>query len=122
MHLLLGRVVSLFVAIVFGPVGDGAIWMMMLEKVMLSVQVVVIVLFLVHCSLFKELSSGCHSCFKRLMMGCILGLTIFVLFGIRHVGRLLDGKAASRPTKLVKDGDLLLLIERMLRFQGLDTG
>ena len=34
---------------------------------------------------------------------------------VRHVGRLLDGMTASRPAELVKDGDLLLLIERMLR-------
>ena len=31
----------------------------------------------------------------------------------RHVGRLLDGRPASRPAELVKDGDLILLIERM---------
>ena len=40
---------------------------------------------------------------------------------VRHVGRLLDGKTASRPAELVKDGDLILLIERMPRLRGLDT-
>ena len=40
---------------------------------------------------------------------------------VRHVGRLLDGKTASRPAELVKDGDLVLLIERMLHLRGLDT-
>ena len=40
---------------------------------------------------------------------------------VRHVGRLLDGKTASRPAELVKDRDLLLLIERMLCLRGLDT-
>ena len=30
---------------------------------------------------------------------------------VRHVGRLLDGKTASRPAELVKDGDLILFIE-----------
>ena len=40
---------------------------------------------------------------------------------VRHVGRLLDGRAASRPVELVKDGDLILLIERMLHLRGLDT-
>ena len=39
---------------------------------------------------------------------------------VRHVGRLLDGKTASRPAELVEDGDLILLIERMLRLRGLD--
>ena len=40
---------------------------------------------------------------------------------VRHVGRLLDGKGTSRPAELDKDGDLILLIERMLRLRGLDT-
>ena len=40
---------------------------------------------------------------------------------VRHVGRLLDGKTASHPAELVKDGDLILLIERMLRLRVLDT-
>ena len=38
-----------------------------------------------------------------------------------HVGRVLDGKTASRPAELVKDGALILLIERMLRLRELDT-
>ena len=33
---------------------------------------------------------------------------------VRHVGRLLDGSVGSRPPELVKDGDLILLIGRML--------
>ena len=40
---------------------------------------------------------------------------------VRHVGRLLDCRTASRPAELVEDGDLVLLIERMLRLRGLDT-
>ena len=40
---------------------------------------------------------------------------------VRHVGRLLDGYHGSLPFELVKDGDLLLLIDRMLRLRGLDT-
>ena len=51
--------------------------------------------------------------------GIHLGVDNFGVF--RNVGRLLDGKAASRPAELVKDGDLILLIERMLRFRELDT-
>ena len=34
---------------------------------------------------------------------------------VRHVGRLLDGRRGP------KDGDLLLLIDRMLQQRGLDT-
>ena len=40
---------------------------------------------------------------------------------VRHVGRFSDGRTTSRPAELVKDGDLLLLIERMLCLRGLDT-
>ena len=40
---------------------------------------------------------------------------------VRHVGRLLDGRPGSTPFELVKDGDLLLLISRMLRLRDLDT-
>ena len=40
---------------------------------------------------------------------------------VRHVGRLLDGHRGSTPIELVTDGDLLLLIERVLRLRGLDT-
>ena len=40
---------------------------------------------------------------------------------VRHAGRLLDGHHGSVPFELVKDGDLLLLICRMLRPRGLDT-
>ena len=40
---------------------------------------------------------------------------------VRHVGGLLDGRCCSVPCELVKDGDLLVLIERMLHLRGLDT-
>ena len=40
---------------------------------------------------------------------------------VRHVGRLLDGRPGSIPFELLKDGDLLLHIDRMLRLRGPDT-
>ena len=40
---------------------------------------------------------------------------------VRHVGRLLDGRHGSVPFELVNDGDLLLVIERMLHRRRLDT-
>ena len=40
---------------------------------------------------------------------------------VRHVGRLLDGHCGSAPFELVNDGDLLLLIQRMLHLRCLDT-
>ena len=41
---------------------------------------------------------------------------------VRHVGRLLGGRHGPTPFVLVKDCDLLLLIERILHLRGLDTG
>ena len=46
---------------------------------------------------------------------------VFTLVLIVWVCRLLDGNVSSRPAELVKDGDLVLLFRRMLRFKGLDT-
>ena len=40
---------------------------------------------------------------------------------VRHVGRLHDGRHGPTPFELVKDGDLLLLIGRILHLRGLDT-
>ena len=40
---------------------------------------------------------------------------------VRHVCRLLDGRHSSVPFELVHDGDLVLLIDRMLHLWGLDT-
>ena len=75
--------------------------------------------FLGLCSLFREAE----------MLGVILALqsSSAVHLGVdnfcvvRHVGRLLDGHHGSIPLELVKDGDLLLLIERMLHLRGRDT-
>ena len=63
------------------------------------------------------------------MWGVILALqsSSAIHFGVdnlgvvRHVGRLLDGRHGPTPFELVKDGDLFLLIERMLHLRGLDT-
>ena len=40
---------------------------------------------------------------------------------VRHVGRLLDGNVDSRATELVEEGDLILLVGRMLEMRGRDT-
>ena len=60
------------------------------------------------------------------MVGCHFGskATYAVHLGVdnlgvfRHVGRLLDGRSSSTPLELVTDGDLLLLLERMLHRRG----
>ena len=40
---------------------------------------------------------------------------------VRHIGCLLNGHRGSVLLELVNDGDLLLLLERMLHLRGLDT-
>ena len=40
---------------------------------------------------------------------------------VRHVGRLLDGNYGDTPLEPVNDGDLLLLIDRILRLRGRDS-
>ena len=40
---------------------------------------------------------------------------------VRHVGRLLSGCRSSEPFELVDDGDLLLLIDRMIQQRGVDN-
>ena len=40
---------------------------------------------------------------------------------VRHVGRLIDGNLNSSPVELLNDGDVILLIDRMLQRRGRDT-
>ena len=81
--------------------------------------VVVIVLFLVHCSLFKRAEFWGVILALQANDGVHLGVDNLCVD--RHVGRLLDGKTTFRSAEVVKDGDLILLIERMLRLRVLDT-
>ena len=104
---MLVRVALPIAAVVFRRIGGGAIWMKMLVRMLLPLPVEVFVLFLVLCSLFKGLSSGVLFLLCKLMMGYILGFTISVLSGMLAASW--NGKTASRPAALVKDGDLILL-------------
>ena len=56
-----------------------------------------------------------------LQSSCAVHLSVDNLGVVRHVGRLLDERPGSIPFELLKDGDLLLLIDRMLRLRGPDT-
>ena len=70
-------------------------------------------------SLFRELR--CRSVILALQSSGSVHLGVDNLGVVRHVGRLLDGCRGTVPFELVKDGDLLLLVERMLHVRGLDT-
>ena len=56
-----------------------------------------------------------------LQASCGAHLGVDNLNVVRHVGRLLDGGPGGRPFEIVKDGDLLCLIGRMLQLRGLGT-
>ena len=81
------------------------------------------------CKGFCFVPGPLQSVHRAEMWGIILALQSFcaVHLGVdnlgvaRHVGRLLHGHHGSVPFELVKDGDLLLFVEKMLRLRGLDT-
>ena len=56
-----------------------------------------------------------------LQASCGVHLGVDNLNVVRHVGRLLDNNLGARPFEILKDGDLLCLIHRMLLLRGLDT-
>ena len=56
-----------------------------------------------------------------LQASCGVHLGVDNLNVVRHVGRLLDNNLGARPSKILKDGDLLCLIHRILLLRGLDT-
>ena len=72
----------------------------------------VIAMFLVLRKLFRELSFGRSFLPCKLLM--LYTLEVDNLNAVRHVGRLIDGNPGSCSVELLKDGDLILLIDRML--------
>ena len=70
-------------------------------------------------SLQRELRCGESFWLCSLLVRRTWVLTILEWFV--WLGVCLNGHRSSFPFELVKDGDLLLLIERMLRLRGLDT-
>ena len=56
-----------------------------------------------------------------LQASCGVHLGVDNLNVVRHVGRLLDNNLGARPFEILKDGDLLCLIHRMLLLRGFDT-
>ena len=56
-----------------------------------------------------------------LQASCGVHLGVDNLNVVRHVGRLLDNNLGARPFELLKDGDLLCLIHRMLFLKGFGT-
>ena len=59
--------------------------------------------------------------FLALQASCGVHLGVDNLNVVRHVGRLLDDNLGAQPFEILKDGDLLCLIYRMLSLRGFDT-
>ena len=97
----------------------GGVMSMVFVQVVKFRLVEVSVLFLGLSGLFRELR--CGSVILALQSSSAVHLGVDNLGVVRHVGRLLDGHCGSAPFELVSDGDLLLLIQRMLHLRGLDT-
>ena len=100
-----------------GLVGGGVIGMMMLVMVLWFLLVVVSAQFLGLCRQFR----GLWGVILALQADDGVHLGVDNLGVVRHVGRIVDGRVSSRPRELLPDGDLLLLVERMLHFRVLST-
>ena len=112
------RASSRIVLVFSGRIVGGAIWMMTWVETCQLGLAVVFVLCLVLCSLSKELiffwRGGERVIHALQAADGVLGV-------VRHIGRLLDDNVGSSLAELVKDGDLILLVGRMLRIRGLST-
>ena len=64
------------------------------------------------CRLFSVLNSGCYCCSAVLLALSLAG----------SIGRLLDHGCMAKPLPLVKDGDLVALVQHMIQVRGWDTG
>ena len=117
--LLLGLGFLLVSLFVYGLSGLGGMLMMVYREVVLFLPVVGIVLCLVLYSLFRGLSYGVSFLLCSPLVVCIWVLITSIV--VRHVGRMLDGCFGAQPFDVLKDGDLLFLIHRMLQLRGLDT-
>ena len=78
-----------------------------------------------YCSVSGPLQSVQRAELRRVILAlqasCGAHLGVDNLNVVRHVGRLLDGGPGARPFEVLKDGDLLYLIDRMLQLRCLDT-
>ena len=103
----------------FGLAGSGVIGMMMLVMVLWFPPVVVSAQFLGPLQTVRRAELWGVILALQASDGVHLGIDNMGV--VRHIGRILDGRVSSRPCELLLDGDLLLLIERMLHVRGLST-
>ena len=95
------------------------VMLMMFVLILIMVAAVVFVRSLGHFNLFRGLR--CGGVILALQTSRAVHLGVDNLGVVRHVDRLLSGCRGSKPLELVDDGDLLLLIDRLLHLRGRDT-
>ena len=104
-----------------GSTGDGGILMILVLLLMVCLLYVwVLALYLVLYRLFKGLSFGV-CLLLALQATNAVHLGVDNLNVVRHVGRLLDGFSGVRPLELVDDGDLIILVRKLLSIRGEGT-
>ena len=87
---------------------------------MLGLSVVVLFyLSLGFCRLCSVLNSGGAIVALQAYWPCHLGIDNLNV--VRSIGRLLDADCLTKPLPLVKDGDLVALVQYMIRTRGRDT-
>ena len=98
-----------------GAIVGGAMSIAFIPLVLLTL-VGLLSLCLVLCRLFRGLSCG-----ERVILALQSADAVHNLGVVRHVGRLLDDCSFSAPLELVTDGDLLILLRRMIDLRGRNT-
>ena len=76
-------------------------------------------LFVVLFSLFSVLNFG--ALFLLYSAPLLFILDVDNLNVVRHVSRILEGRISCRPSELAFDGDLLVIIERMIHLRGVQS-
>ena len=97
----------------------GGVMLIVYSLLVLIILAGLLSLFLVFCRLFRGLSFG--EVILALQSDKAVHVGVDNLGVVRHVGRLLDGLLPSIPLELVTDGDLLVLIPRMIDLRGSST-
>ena len=97
----------------------GGVMLIVFILLVLIILAGLLFLFLVLCRLFRGLSFG--GVILALQSDKAVHVGVDNLGVVRHIGRLLDGLPPSVPFELMTDGDLLVLIRRMIDLLGSDS-
>ena len=95
-------------------VGSGVIWIYSLLCLIVGVRPAGFIA--APCRLYSGLRFGVFQLLCKVVPGCMSGVDNLNV--VSHVLSIIAGKRFARPFPLVKDGDLLFRIQRMVRWRG----